>query len=216
MKTTLILIRHGLTDWNAEGRWQGHEDIPLNETGIAQAQALAGRLASWPIEILYSSDLKRAAQTASIVGSALGMQPILDPTWRERDVGAFQGLTRAEIELKFPQAFSKKEVGIVDHPSVEDSHALYDRAVDAYRALVERHAGQVIAVVTHGGFLHTILLHVLGLPVGHYSRLSLRGNTGISTVEISNGQARLTRLNDTAHLEAGGTNHAAPDLTHLL
>jgi broad specificity phosphatase PhoE len=74
----------------------------------------------------------------------------------------------------------------------------------------------MVAVVTHGGLLHTVLLHVLGLPVGEYGRLSLRGNTGISTVEISNGQTRLTRLNDTAHLEGGGSDHTAPDLTHLL
>ena len=91
MNTTIILIRHGLTDWNEEGRWQGNEDIPLNTTGIAQAQALGRRLASWPIESLYSSDLRRAAQTAAILGEAVDLQPIHDPSWRERDVGAFQG-----------------------------------------------------------------------------------------------------------------------------
>ena len=201
MNTTIILIRHGLTDWNEEGRWQGNEDIPLNTTGIAQAQALGRRLASWPIESLYSSDLRRAAQTAAILGEAVDLQPIHDPSWRERDVGAFQGLTWEEIKVQFPKEYHEMGVGIFDPPQGEDSHALYDRAVTAFSSLAARHSGQMIAVVSHGGFLHTTLLHILGLPVGQYNRLSLRGNTGINIVEISSGRPRLSRLNDTSHLE---------------
>src|SRR5210317_401562 len=107
MTTTIILIRHGLTDWNKEGRWQGNEDIPLNDTGIAQAEALGKRLANWPIEALYSSDLKRAAQTAAILGAAVDLQPIHDRCWRERDVGAFQGLTWEEIAIQYPNEFQE-------------------------------------------------------------------------------------------------------------
>ena len=92
-------------------------------------------------------------------------------------------------------------VGIFDPPQGEDSHALYDRAVTAFSSLAARHSGQMVAVVSHGGFLHTTLLHILGLPVGQYNRLSLRGNTGINIVEISSGRPRLSRLNDTSHLE---------------
>jgi len=202
MNTTIILIRHGLTDWNEEGRWQGNEDIPLNATGIAQAKALGRRLANWPIEILYSSDLKRAAQTAAILGKAVDLQPIHDRSWRERDVGAFQGLTWEEIGIQYPNEFQDMRTGIIDPPHGEDSHALHHRAVTAFSVLAARHSGQMVAVVSHGGFLHTTLLHVLGLPAGQYGRLSLRGNTGISIVEISNGHPRLSRLNDTSHLES--------------
>jgi broad specificity phosphatase PhoE len=202
MNTTIIFIRHGLTDWNEEGRWQGNEDIPLNATGIAQAKALGRRLANWPIQTLYSSDLKRAAQTAAILGKAVDLQPIHDRSWRERDVGAFQGLTWEEIEIQYPIEFQDMRAGIIDPPHGEDSHALHHRAVTAFSMLAARHSGQMVAVVTHGGFLHTTLLHVLGLPVGKYGRLSLRGNTGISIVEISNGHSRLSRLNDTSHLES--------------
>ncbi len=202
MTTTIILIRHGLTDWNEEGRWQGHEDIPLNDTGIAQAQALGRRLANWPIHTLYSSDLKRAAKTAAILGEAMDLQPIHDPSWRERDVGAFQGLTWEEIAIQYPNEFPGMRAGIIDPPHGEDNKALYNRAVTAFSTLATRHAGQMVAAVSHGGFLHTMLLHILGLPVGEYGRLSLRGNTGISIVEISNGHSRLSRLNDTSHLES--------------
>jgi broad specificity phosphatase PhoE len=202
MNTTIILIRHGLTDWNEEGRWQGNEDIPLNATGIAQAKALGCRLANWPIQTLYSSDLKRAAQTAAILGKAVDLQPIHDRSWRERDVGAFQGLTWEEIKIQYPKEFQDMSAGIIDPPRGEDSHALHNRAVTAFNTLKAQHPGQMVAVVTHGGFLHTTLLHILGLPVGQYGRLSLRGNTGISIVEINSGHPRLSRLNDTSHLES--------------
>ena len=216
MTTTIILIRHGLTDWNAEGRWQGHEDIPLNETGIVQAQALARRLANWPIEKLYSSDLKRAAQTAAILGEAIGTEPIYDRCWRERDVGAFQGLTWGEIEQQYPQEFHNMRAGIIEPPLGEDNQALHKRAANSFSAMALRHAGQMVAVVSHGGLIHTTLLHVLGLPIGQYKRLSLRGNTGISMVEIDNSHARLTRLNDTAHLESYASKQTVPDLSQLL
>jgi len=202
MHTTIILIRHGLTDWNAERRWQGHEDIPLNETGIAQAEALGRRLASWPIETIYSSDLKRAAQTAAILGKAVDLEPIYDRSWRERDVGAFQGLTWEEIAVEYPEEFQGMRAGTIDPPRGEESHALYKRAVTAFNGVAIRHAEKMVAVVSHGGLLHTALLHVLGLPVDQYGRLSLRGNTGISIVEISNGRPRLILMNDTAHLES--------------
>jgi broad specificity phosphatase PhoE len=208
MQTTILLIRHGLTDWNAEQRWQGHQDIPLNETGIDQARALARRLANWPIQALYSSDLKRAAQTADILAEAVGLQVIHDRAWRERDAGAFQGLTRAEIKIQYPEEFNAMTRGDVNTPGGEDNQELHTRAVGAFDKLLARHPGQMVAVVSHGGLLHTILLYVLGLPVGEYGRLSLRGNTGINIVEVGDSSTRLSRLNDTAHLETTTTQQS--------
>lgn len=201
MQTTLLLIRHGLTDWNAEHRWQGHQDIPLNDTGIDQARALARRLANWPIRALYSSDLQRAAQTADILAAAVNLQVTRDRAWRERDVGAFQGLTRVEIKNQYPQEFSAMIQGNINPPGGEDNQNLHARAVTAFDTLLARHPGEMVAAVSHGGLLHTVLLHVLGLPIGAYGRLSLRGNTGLNIVEVTDGRPRLSRLNDTAHLE---------------
>ena len=98
----ILLIRHGQTEWNRTGRWQGHADIALNETGQQQAEALCRRLGVWPIEKLYTSDLKRCAQTAVPLAAALEQEVILAPIWRERDVGEFCGLTGAQAREKYP------------------------------------------------------------------------------------------------------------------
>ena len=99
--TRIMLARHGETDWNREGRWQGHSDQPLNATGIAQAQALARRLAGEEIAALYTSDLLRAAQTAAEVTRTTGLEAILTPRLREVDVGDLVGLDRAEACLLY-------------------------------------------------------------------------------------------------------------------
>ena len=96
--TTLLLVRHGETDWNAEGRLQGHTDTPLNDYGRRQARTLADELAGEPIDAVYSSDLARARETAEIVGGRLGLTVVVDPGLREKNWGSWEGLTPAERE----------------------------------------------------------------------------------------------------------------------
>lgn len=201
MKTTVILIRHGLTDWNSQARWQGQRDIPLNETGFKQAQAVAKRLAGQQIETLYTSDLQRAARTAAFIGDELGLAAISEPTWRERDFGAFEGLTMPEIACRFPREYRQMQQGIFSPPNGEDDLTLYERATGALEKLVSRHPDQTVAVVSHGGTLSMIIAYVLGLPLDSHGRFSLRGNTGISIVEVQDSRRMLLLLNDTAHLE---------------
>ena len=95
--TTLLLVRHGETDWNAGRRWQGHTDVPLNARGRAQAAALAEELAADPPSAIYTSDLSRARETAEIVGTQLGVPVILEPRLREIHVGSREGLTAEEV-----------------------------------------------------------------------------------------------------------------------
>ena len=202
MTTTILLIRHGQTDWNAAGRWQGHEDIPLNGTGRKQAALLAARLAQWRITAVYSSDLKRAAETAAILAEALRLEVIADRAWRERNGGAFQGLTGAEIEVQLPEAWANLRRGIVAPPGGETGEDLRRRITGAFHRLVQQHNGEMVAVVTHGGALRALITHVLLLPPDNDPRISLRGNTGLSIVEVEEGlPPRLVRLNDTGHLE---------------
>jgi broad specificity phosphatase PhoE len=205
MTTTLLLIRHGETDWNRAGRWQGHQDIPLNQAGIEQAEALAQRLANWstnrPISHIYSSDLQRAAQTAAILGQKLGVDPVYDPLWRERDVGLFGGLTTPEVASTYPDVWSQANKGILDPPEGERYEDLYRRAGTALNKLLDRHNGDMVAVISHGGMLHAVAANVLGISAGHYGRISFRGNTGLTIVEAKEGQLTLVRLNDTSHLE---------------
>ncbi len=104
IETTILLVRHGETDWNRERRVQGHSDRPLNSTGMAQAEALVEELADEPIDAVYSSDLARAFDTAQGVASAraLHVQPL--PELREKNFGTWEGLTDTEIRARFPQA----------------------------------------------------------------------------------------------------------------
>src|SRR5262249_60844859 len=115
MTTTILLARHGETDWTREGRFQGHADPPLNEAGRAQAIELAERLASTPFDAVYSSDLARAHETAEILASSHGVPVVADPGLREIDVGSWSGLTRAEIEARFPGAEHHDGESRADH-----------------------------------------------------------------------------------------------------
>lgn len=200
LATTILLVRHGLTNWNAEKRWQGHADIPLNKKGIAQAEALATRLADWPIQTIYTSDLKRASMTADAIGHAINVSPIPDPRWRERDVGVFSGRTTSEIREMFPEVWSEQTSGVLNPPDGEYYLDLFRRASLAFDAIRAKHHGEMIAIVSHGGTLYNVVLHVLGIPPEHYGRFSF-DNASLSIITINERGARLTLLNDTCHLQ---------------
>ncbi len=199
-QTTILLIRHGQTEWNAQGRWQGHADVPLNQTGRGQAQALARRLAAWPIRAIYASDLQRAAETAVILGETVGLSPQFNPEWRERDVGEFSGLTGEETRAQYPEVWQGMKRGAVNPPSGEPHDNLAERAIAAYHRVLKRHQGEMAAVVSHGGTLAAVVTHVLGLPAHSYGRFSLRGNTGLSIVVQDDRGIYLSLLNDTSHI----------------
>jgi broad specificity phosphatase PhoE len=147
--TTLLLVRHGETDWNAEGRLQGHTDRPLNEYGRRQAKQLAERLAHEPVDAIYASDLSRAKETAEIVGERLGLPVVIDADLREKNWGNWEGLTGDE------------RVHVVFEGESTEEHR--DRVLRAVRRIVERHPGQRIVVVTHGGSLRRIQASVHGV-----------------------------------------------------
>jgi probable phosphoglycerate mutase len=143
---TLLLIRHGETDWNAEHRWQGHADVPLNARGREQAKALAEELAPEGFDAIYASDLSRARDTAVIVGERLGVPVVLDSDLREIDVGSREGLTGDEVG---------------DRPWDGEAHERHgERILRAVRTIAERHPGQRVAVVSHGGSLRRIQEHM--------------------------------------------------------
>ncbi len=153
---TLILARHGETDWNRDGIWQGHGDPPLNELGRRQAADLAVRLADVQIDALYSSDLRRAYETAEIVGRAKGLEITADPDLREMDVGSWSGLTSEEIATRFP--------GMASHDG-EAREAFGERAVGALTRIAGAHEGGHVLVVTHGGVVRALQRHVFGEPL---------------------------------------------------
>lgn len=197
--TTIILIRHGQTDWNLQGRWQGNTDIPLNATGKAQARALAARLVSWPIENLYSSDLQRAMETANTLGDSLGLTAVFDAGWRERNLGELEGLTKDEIAERFPHLTLPRQ--FVETKEGEAYLIFKKRIVSAFNRIMDKHTGQTTAVVSHSASLRVLISYVLELPDRIYAPFSLGGNTGISRVVIDDdGRAQLNLLNDTSHI----------------
>jgi broad specificity phosphatase PhoE len=149
--TTILLARHGETDWNHEGRFQGHADPPLNATGRAQAGRLARELADVELAAVYSSPLRRASETAEVVAAAHELEPIALDALREIDVGSWQGLTRAEIETRFPDQFARwlgYEQGWTDGETYEQ---MGRRVVATLLELASAHDGEQILAVTHGG-----------------------------------------------------------------
>jgi probable phosphoglycerate mutase len=157
--TTLLLARHGQTDWNRDGRFQGHADPPLNAQGREQARALANELEKEPLTAVYSSDLRRAYETARFVAVRKGLEVRVDPQLRERDVGHWSGLTRAEIEERFPEELRLWHEGAV--ACGETREALAERVVAAARRIAAAHSGERVLVVTHGGALR-MLRHAAG------------------------------------------------------
>jgi len=198
---TILLLRHGQTDWNHSGRWQGHADIPLNETGQKQAAALCQRLRSWPIDTIYTSDLQRCVQTAEPLAAELGIAPIKKKVWRERDVGDFSGLTGEQAREQFPDVWARTTRGMIDPPNGEAFTDVLSRAWQAYESVRDTHSEGMVAVITHGGLLHALLGQVMGIDPAIYGRFSMRGNTGLSIIEVNSHGAVVTRLNDTSHLE---------------
>jgi broad specificity phosphatase PhoE len=147
--TSLLLVRHGETDWNAEGRLQGHTDRPLNDYGRQQAKDLAERLADEGADAIYASDLARAKETAEILGARLGLPVVIDPNLREKNWGSWEGLTGDE------------RIGVEYVGESTEEHR--DRVMRAVRLIVERHPGQRVIVVTHGGSLRRIQAAVNGV-----------------------------------------------------
>jgi len=144
---TLLIARHGETDWNREGRWQGWADPPLNDTGRAQARRLAEELRDLPFDAAYSSDLRRARETAEIVAAPHGVPVIEDPGLREIDIGSWSGLTRSEIQERFP-------AGSRPDGETHEQHAARTR--EAVQRIARQNEGRRVLVVGHGGTIRSI------------------------------------------------------------
>ena len=158
MKTKLLLIRHGETAWNAEHRIQGQLDIPLSPLGILQAARLAECLANESIDAVYSSAQSRAWLTAAPLAARLGLEVIAEPRLRERSFGIFEGLTLDEIAARYPEEFKKwRERDPAWRPEGgESGQQLINRVMAAVTDIGARHAGQTVALVSHGGVLDVI------------------------------------------------------------
>ncbi|WDD96376.1 histidine phosphatase family protein [Burkholderia sp. FERM BP-3421] len=204
--TEILFIRHGETAWNQIKRIQGHIDIALADSGVAQARQLAARLAreardGLRIDAIYSSDLQRAQQTAQPIADALGLPLHLRDGLRERAYGVFQGHDSAQIEARFPDAYAHwqtRDPGFAPEGG-ESQRAFYHRVLHALEPIVAAHPGGRIACVAHGGVLDCVYRYATGLELAAPRQYVLL-NTSINVVEFEAGAARVVRWADIDHL----------------
>lgn len=176
----LVLVRHGQTDWNAEQRGQGHSDVDLNEVGVTQAKAAAPVLAALGPQRLWSSDLRRAAHTAQIIGGACGLEPRLDARLREYDLGERTGITMPEYRERYPEEYARFRAGQYDVvPGGETTPIVVARISAALGdALASVDPGETAMVVGHGAGLKVTLLNLLDLPTESVGRWRALDNCG--------------------------------------
>jgi broad specificity phosphatase PhoE len=189
---TAFLARHGETDWNAAGRWQGQTDVPLNANGRAQALVLAERMRSEGIAAVASSDLLRARGTAEIVAKMLGLEVSqLDPDLREQRFGIFEGLTRVECQERFPEEWARYVADShTTPPDGESRSALVARVLPAVHRIAEQLASPAL-IVMHGGAMRALVSESVGsIPSPASAGWNLRGipNGGIFRLSIAAGQ----------------------------
>jgi len=199
--TELILIRHGETDWNVQGRFQGQIDVPLNALGQRQAALMAERLTRECVDAFYCSDLLRTRQTAAPAALMLGLEAAPEASLREQHFGVLEGMSFEEVQAQHPRLLAEwlrhdPDYALPEGESVRSFHA---RVVGAVRQLAARHGGHRLAAVTHGGVLDMLYRTAHGLPL-HGPRTCPIPNAGLNVLRIVSDRIEIVAWADDAHL----------------
>jgi len=197
-------IRHGETEWNAQGRWCGRTDVPLSDVGRRQAQLLARRLQPLPVEALYSSPLGRAMETAQIIGQAVGREPVADGRLVELNYGAWEGSTYEESKRTAPAVYAAWDADPASQapPGGETGEQLIERVTPFLAEMAQRHPCGNVVVVSHKTVCRLVACHILGLPLSEYRQRIPMENAALNIFEVREGTWRVIALNDTSHLSA--------------
>lgn len=202
MSTSIILIRHGETEWNALGKFQGSRDIDLSEEGIMQADFLKKRI-NKNFDYIYCSPLKRALKTAQILSENMEINPVIYEDLREIDFGKWEGLTIEDIKNNYPEIFREWLTDDTTGPLCGGDHSLRDASIRAKHAILNiasENKGKNIAVVAHGGIIKAALIGIFNWNMTMYHRLRL-GNTSVSRLYFDDSMTPIILgLNDTSHL----------------
>lgn len=199
----LLLTRHGQTDWNIAGRYQGQSDIPLNQTGQSQAEQLAKRLSTETIHAIYASDLSRAVDTASRILSMQQQAAALqrDVRWRELSFGDWEGMNYKEMSAYSPDVFAKwmLDPQHISTPNGETLDHLAERVHAAFVELKNNHKDETVLVVSHSGALQVLLALTLGVDLNRYWQFRI-SQASLSELHVFPDSVTLNLLNDTTHL----------------
>ena len=200
----LLLTRHGQTDWNIAGRYQGQSDIPLNQTGCLQAEGLAKRLSAEKIHAIYSSDLSRAKDTAMKIKDKQEQAPLLhtDSRWRELSFGEWEGMNYKEMSAHSPDVFSKWMIDPqhISTPNGETLAQLAQRVKSAFEEIKNNHKDDTVLVVSHSGALQALLATLLGIDLNRYWQFKI-SQASLSELQVFPDSVLLNSLNDTTHLQ---------------
>ena len=197
-----FLVRHGETEWNKLGRFQGHQDISLNERGLAQAKETAKAAALWGHSAIYSSPLIRTVQVADEIAKVTPMPVSKQPGLKELSLGDLEGVTGEEIRKGWPEVFAawRSNPDNVSMPNGESLKQLRERAWQAILEIEKKHSGdEVVVIVSHNFAIRSIVGELLGVPLEHFHRMSLN-LASVTTFDSDDRGRRLTGYNSTGHL----------------
>lgn len=202
MDTQIWLVRHGETEWNVAGRFQGCKDIPLTDEGFNQARSLKSRFTK-SFDAIYTSPLTRALQTAEVICEDDNMEPIIEDEIREVDFGKWEGLTIKQIAENYPNEFKEWRTDTINGNLLGGDLSIKcasTRAKNAILNIAENNPGKKILIVAHGGIIKAGLIGLFDWNMTMYHKIIL-GNTSVSQISFdANLNARLVTLNDTNHL----------------
>ena len=205
MQTRFHFIRHGQTQWNKQGIYQGWTDIPLSEEGKKQARCLRKRFENEKLKLdaVYSSPLQRAMQTAEAMAKAKGLTVIADDHFKEINFGEWEGHTVAQLSEKHGKAYTDFFENPFIHPFPGEGSfdAVIKRSVEGFELLLKKHEGANVAIVSHGGLLRVLIMTLMGMDYTFYRKTWL-SNTSVTVIDVKeNGIKLLLTLNDFSHLE---------------
>ncbi len=197
----VILVRHGKTIWNAEGRYQGRVDVPLNEEGREQAKRVGLALRDFPIKAVYASPLKRCTDTAGEIAKYHKLNIITDEGLKEINHGKWEGMLATDVAKEYPELLKlwrerPKEVVMPEGESLMD---VYRRAVPSFKRIIEKHPDDIVAIVGHDATNKVIMCYLLGLDLNMFWTFK-QANCGITVVEINENGIIIHVSNATGHL----------------
>ena len=196
------MLRHGETEWNKLGKFQGFADVSLNERGLAQARDSARAALSWDHSVIYSSSLTRTVQVAEEIRKLSGAPVVTDPALRELNLGDLEGVSGAEMREDWPEVYRawRANPADVQMPNGESLSQLQERAWGAIQEIEKAHEGSPgVVVVSHNFTIRTLVCAILGIPLSNFHRMSL-GLGSLSTFDSDDNGRRLVTYNCNSHL----------------